>query len=283
MGYLFTLLILVFSGCGGKYAIKTYPSDAKLYIKDFKTNEKRLIGNTPLQMNEDKKLGDVFFVVIEKDNYKPKEIMLKVNEGESLAVTATLDPMIGADGAGEQNLAKGEEKDKPQPGSPKKDDEPKDWEKEFAERRLRIALLENTSSFYKDALFSPRLSGGLPQGDRDRRENVVSYVFQAQQKIAQGRQDEALESVNHALKLDEFSTNAWMLKGSIQFLKKDYEGARLSWVQTLKLDPYSKSVIKYLNTTYKLLNLPELKDDPAALRYPASTIELMNRKKSDKK
>jgi hypothetical protein len=60
------LSILGLAGCGGKYAIKSYPSDAKLYIKDLKSNEKKLIGNTPLQMAEDKKLGDVFFVVLLK-------------------------------------------------------------------------------------------------------------------------------------------------------------------------------------------------------------------------
>lgn len=276
------LIILVgalgLSACGGKYTVKSYPADAKVYIRDIKNNEKKLIGNTPAQIKEDVKLGDVFFLVIEKENYKPKEIMMRVNEGESLAVSAVLDPLLNMDGA-DGKLAKGDEKDKPQPGSPKKDEPPKDWEKEIADMKLRIALLENTSSFYKDALFSPRLSGGQPSGERDRRENVVSLVFQAQQKIAQGRHDEALDKVNRAIQLDEFSTNAWMIKGSIQYLKKDYPGAKIAWEQTLKLDPYNKSVYKYLSTVYKMMNMEPLPEDPAALRYPSSNIEIEKRAK----
>jgi hypothetical protein len=279
---LLSVFILGLFGCGGKYAIKSYPSDAKIYIKDLKSNEKKLIGNTPLQMAEDKKLGDVFFVVVEKENYRPKEIMLRVNEGESLTVAATLDPLVGGEGVDGQGLAKKDEnKDKP-PGSPKKEDEPKDWQKEIADMKLRIALLENTTSFYKDALFSPRLLGGVPTSDRDRRENVVSLVFQAQQKVSQGKTDEALEKLDKALQLDEYSANAWMLKGSIKYLKKDYSGAKLAWEQTLKLDPYNKAVYKYLNTAYKMLNMEPLAEDPAALRYPASTVELSKRNRKTK-
>jgi Flp pilus assembly protein TadD len=39
-------------------------------------------------------------------------------------------------------------------------------------------------------------------------------VFQAQQKVSQGKTDEALEKLDKALQLDEYSANAWMLKGS---------------------------------------------------------------------
>lgn len=277
--YFFIGSLVGLSGCGGKYVIKSYPPDAKLYVKDFKTNEKKLVGNTPISIKEDQKLGDVFFLVMEKENYKPKEIMVKVNEGESLAVAATLDPMVGADGDG-SNVAKGDDKkDKPQPGSPKKDEPPKDFEKEMADMKLRIALLENTASFYKDALFSPRLAGGQPQIERDRRESVVSFVFQAQQKIAQGKNDEALEKINKALALDEFSTNAWMVKGSISYLKKDYPSAKVAWEQALKLDPYNKVVFKYLNTVYKMMNVEPMAEDPAVLRYPAAEIELNKRNK----
>lgn len=267
------------TACGGKYVIKSYPADAKLYIKDFKTNEKKLIGSTPTSIKEDQKLGDVFFMVLEKENYKPKEIMVKVNEGESLAVAATLEPLIAGEG-GPTNVAKADEnKDKPQPGSPKKEDQPKDFEKEMADMKLRIALLENTSAFYKDALFSPRMAGGQPAAERDRRENVTSLVFQAQQKISQGKHDLALSSINKAIALDEFSANAWMVKGSINYLKKDYAAAKIAWEQTLKLDPYNKSVFKYLNTVYKMLNMEPMQEDPAALRYPASTIEINKRNK----
>jgi tetratricopeptide (TPR) repeat protein len=279
---LFILNMFILTACGGKYMVKSYPADAKLYVRDIRSNERKLVGNTPAEIKEDSKMSEVFFLVLEKENYKPKEIMVKVNEGESLVVAATLEPVIGTDGADAQNLAKKDDKDKPQPGSPKKDEPPKDWEKEMADMKLRIALLENTTSFYKDALFSPRLSGGAMSNDRDRRESVVSLVFQAQQKVAQGKSADALEKIDKALQLDEYSTNAWVMKGSIKYLMKDFNGARLAWEQTLKLDPYNKSVYKYLNTVYKMLNIEQMPEDPAALRYPASTLEVNKRAKSVK-
>lgn len=271
--------VALLCSCGGKYTVKSYPPEAKLYVKDLKTNEKRLIGNTPAQIAEDEKLGDVFFLLLEKENYKPKEIMVKVNQGESLTVSTTLDPLAGDAGAG-ANVAKNDDKDKPQ-GSPKKEDEPKDWQKEIDEMKLRIALLENTASFTRDALFSPRLAGGQPSTDRDRRENVTTLVFEAQQNVMKGKNDAALAKIDKAILLDEYSTNAWTLKGSVKYLMKDYEGARLAWEQTLKLDPYNKTVYKYLNNVYKMLNVEQLPEDPAAFRYPASQQELNKRRKTN--
>lgn len=280
MGKLFILLFAMgLFSCSGKYLVKSYPNDAKVYLRDVKTNEKKLLGNTPTQIKEDSRLGDVFFLVFEKDNYKTKEIMVKVNEGESIAVAATLDPMVTAESDNKGLAAKAEDKDKPQPGSPKKDDPPKDWQQEIADMKLRIALLENTASFYKDALFSPRLAGGLPPHERDRRETVTGLVFQAQQNIMRGKSDEAMAKIDKAIEMDEFSPNSWMIKGSIQYLKKDYQGAKLAWEQTLKLDPYNQTVLKYLNNVYKLLNVEPIPENPAALRYPASTIEINKRKR----
>lgn len=274
----YVLAVLGLTSCAGKYVVKSYPNDSKVFLRDVKTNEKRLIGNTPAQIQEDAKLGDVFFVVFEKENFKTKEIMVKVNEGESLMINATLDPIVAQEGEGENQQAKNEEKDKPQPGQPKKEDEPKDWEKEIADMKLRIALLENTASFYKDAIFSPRLAGGMPAHERDRRENVTGLVFQAQQNIMKGNNEEALMKIDKAIELDEFSPNAWMVKGSIQYLRKNYDGARAAWEQTLKLDPYNATVLKYLNNVYKLLNVEPIPENPAALRYPASNIEINKRK-----
>jgi tetratricopeptide (TPR) repeat protein len=271
------LWIILLSGCAGRYIVKSYPSDAKLYMKDIRTNEKKLIGNTPTSIQEDPKLGDVFFLVLEKDNYKPKEIMIKVNEGESLTVAARMEPLMLTDSAEGKAGEKKNEDQKPQPGSPKKDEEPKNWEQELADLKLRVALLENTASFTKDALFSPRLAGGLPSNDRDRKENVVSYVFQAQKAIMRGRYDEALAQIDKALQLDDYSINAWLLKGSINYLKKDYPGAKVAWERTLKLDPYNKTAYTYLNNVYKLMNIEPMVDNPDQLRYPSSTIEIERR------
>jgi tetratricopeptide (TPR) repeat protein len=276
----FTVLLLL-SGCAGKYVVKSYPADAKLYMKDLRTSEKRLIGNTPTQIDEDPKLGEVFFLVLEKENYKTKEIMIKINEGESLSVAARLDPIIATDQS-DGNANKKKEDDKPQ-GSPKQDQAPKDWQQEIADLKLRVALLENTASFTKDALFSSRLAGGLPANDRDRKENVVNYVFQAQKSIMKGSYEEALNQIDKALQLDDYSIHAWLLKGSAKYLKKDYPGAKVAWERTLKLDPYNKTAYSYLNNVYKLLKIEPMVDSPDQLRYPAAANEIDRRNKTGKK
>jgi tetratricopeptide (TPR) repeat protein len=250
-------------------------------MKDIRTSEKRLIGTTPTQIEEDPKLGEVFFLVLEKENYKPKEIMVKVNEGESLSVAARLDPLV----ASEQTEANAEAKkddQKPQ-GSPNKDQPPKDWQQEIADLKLRVALLENTASFTKDALFSSRLAGGLPSNDRDRKENVVNFVFQARKAIMKGSYEDALAQIDKALQLDDYSVHAWLLKGSAKYLKKDYPGAKVAWERTLKLDPYNKTAYSYLNNVYKILKMEPMVDSPDQLRYPAAANEIDRRNKTRKK
>lgn len=271
---IFPLLFLLFS-CSGKYVVKSYPPDAKLYVKDIRTSEKKLVGTTPTEIAGDGKLGDVFFIVLEKDNYKSKEIMIKVNEGESLSVAARLDPLSAQD-LDSQNTAKKDDEKKGE-GGPKKEQEPTDWQKEFEDIRLRVALLENTSSFTKEALFSPRLAGGLNSQDRDRKERVISHVFDAQKAIRAGRYDEAQSEIDQALQLDDYSTNAWLLRGSISYLKKDFTTARRAWERTLKLDPYNKAAFRYLNSVYKILNVQPLAETAADLRQPASTLEIKKR------
>lgn len=275
------LIAVLLTSCAGKYVVKSYPADAKLYIRDLSTNEKKLIGNTPAQIPEDGKLGEVFFIVLEKDNYKPKEIMVKVNEGESLSIAARLDPLSAAD-LDNQNVAKKKDDDQ-KPGSPNKEKEPTDWQKEFEEIRLRVALLENTASFTKEALFSPRLAGGMNNQDRDRKERVISHVFDAQKSIRIGKLDEALRQIDSALQLDDYSTNAWLLKGSISYLKKDYLTARSAWERTLKLDPYNKAAFRYLNSVYKIMNIEPLAETAADQREPASTLEIKKRQQQQTK
>jgi len=277
--YMTVLLLASISalpGCAGKYVVKSYPPEAKVYLRDINTNEKKLIGTTPI-------IGILFgasqaqaFLVLEKDNYKSKDIMVKVNEGESLSVSARLDPLVPGDGDG-SNVAKKDDKDKPPESSPKKDDAPKDWQQEIADMKLRIALLENTTAFYKDAIFSPRLAGGLPAADRDNKEKVVSLVFQAQKSIMRQKYQEALTAVDKAISMDEYATNAWLLKGSIKYLQRDFASAKIAWERTLKLDPYNKVAFRYLNNVYKELKEAPLVGSPDDLRQPASTLEINRR------
>lgn len=275
---------LVFSigACGGKYSIKSYPVGAKVYTRDIQTQEKKLVGISPVQLKEESRLGDVFFLVFEKQNFKTKEVMVKVNAGESLAVEARMDPL--SDEEKNAEVAKNDEnKDKPQPPKPeeKKPEEKKMDEllAEIADLKLRVALLENTASFYKDALFSPRLAGGMPTTDRDKNETVIGQVFQGQQAIMKGNYKGALEAIDKALRLDEYSTNAWLIKGSTHYLMKDWEAAKVAWERTLKLDPYNKVAYQYLSDVYKRLGLEPLPANGAEMRYPAANNEIERRNK----
>lgn len=273
---------LVLSSCAGKYSVKSYPNGAKVYIKDVQSQEKKLLGLAPIQIQEESKLGDVFFLVFEKQNYRTKEVMVKVNEGESLSVAARLDPLSDEEKKAEE-LAQNEKKDDQQKPKPEdKDKKPEDKKLEellaqLQELKLRVALLENTSSFYKDALFSPRLSGGMPTTERDRTDRVIGYVFQGQQLIVKGQYDKALFEIDKALQLDEFSNNAWLLKGSVKYLQKDFEGARVAWERCLKIDPYNKVALQYLSDVYQRLGIQPIPKTGSELRYPASNVEIDKR------
>lgn len=277
------LFSLISVGCAGKYAIRSYPVGAKVYARDIQTQEKKLLGLSPLDITEENKLGDVFFLIFEKQNYREKEIMLKVNPGESLLISARLDPLTEAELAANSPENKNDE-NKPQPPKPEEkeqelDKKLKEMLADINELKLRVALLENTASFTKDALFSPRLAGGSPASDRDRSDRVVGFVFEAQQSIMKNSYQEALKKLDEALKLDEYSNQAWLLKGSAHYLLKDYLNAKLSWERTLKLDPHNRVAYQYLSEVYKRLGIQDLPKSSADLRYPASQIEIERRNK----
>nr|BFD60554.1 hypothetical protein CKG001_26610 [Bdellovibrio sp. CKG001]BFD68159.1 hypothetical protein HAGR004_31810 [Bdellovibrio sp. HAGR004] len=278
---------VLLSSCAGKYSIKSYPNGAKVYIKDVQSQEKKLLGIAPLQVKEESKLGDVFFLIFEKQNYRTKEVMVKVNEGESLSVATRLDPLSDEEKKAEELAQNDDQKkndqQKPKPEDKDKKPEDKKMEEllaEMQELKLRVALLENTSSFYKDALFSPRLSGGMPSTERDRTDRVVGHVFQGQQLIVKGQYEKALAEIDKALQLDEYSNNAWLLKGSVKYLQKDFEGAKIAWERCLKIDPYNKVAYQYLSDVYQRLGMAPLPKTGAEMRYPASNIEIEKRNNS---
>ncbi len=280
----FGLCLSIF-GCSGKYLIKTYPAGAKVYLRDIKSNEKKLVGLSPAQIKEESGLGDVFFLVFEKQNYKEKEVMIRVNPGESLTVAAQLDPMINdgttTDGKNGADSGKKDNEDKPPPGQPKSDEKKAEMEKlkeEIADLNLRVALLENTTVLYKDAIFSARFQGGPAKFDRDRNDNVIGYMFQAQQAIAGNQLGKAIALIDKAIELDEYVSQAWLLKGSVKYLQKDYSSARSAWERSLKLDPYNKIAFKYLNEVYKRMGDSPLVAPPADLRTPSSVLDINKRK-----
>lgn len=279
--YYLLAIYLIFCGCGGKYMVKSYPPEAKVYFKDIKSNEKKLIGTTPITITEDPRLGDVFFLELEKDNYQSKEIMIKINQGESFTLSAKLDPILAPDSATQKDNSQQAKKDdqKPQPGG-SKDQKPKDWQLEFDDLKLRVVLLENTTSFYKDAIFSSRMAGGIPSHERDRKEEVVNFIFQAQQNAMKKNYEEASKLIDKALQLDELSSHAWLLKGSIKYLGNDLDGAKIAWERAVKLDPFNKSAVHYLNDVYKQLKLSPLPSNPGATRYPANFLDIEKREES---
>lgn len=284
LGALIAIMAMV-SGCAGKYVVNTYPSGAKVYIKDIQTKDRKLIGVSPVQVTEDSKLGEVFFLEIEKENYQNKEIMVKVNPGESITVSARLDVLNpGSEEAG-QDVAKNDDKQQPQQ-PPKEDDKKKDDEElakkmkeEIDELKLRVALLENTSDVHREAIFSARFKGGPAGQDRDDQESLISRLFESQQAIMRGDYARALQLLDRALASDQYSANAWMLKGSVNYLQKDYAGARIAWEKTLKLDPFNKTAYRYLSEVYKRLGLAELPPQGTDIRRPASVLEIERRKR----
>jgi tetratricopeptide (TPR) repeat protein len=274
---IFVSLSIFITGCGGKYFVKTFPAGAKVYLKDIQTQERKLIGTSPVEIQEESRLGSVFFLEFEKPNYATKEVMVKVNDGESLTVSARMDPLTGAEQAAElaKNTPKPEDDKKPQ-GQPPQDDKKKKLD-EMEDLKLRVALLENTVSFYKDAMFSARFKGGPEKFDRDSSETVIGLLFQSQQAVAKRNFKQAGELIDKAIRMDEYSSNAWMLKGSVAYLQNDMDAAKVAWEKTLKIDPFNKIAYRYLNEVYKKVGIQELPARGPDVRAPTSVKEIDKR------
>jgi tetratricopeptide (TPR) repeat protein len=268
----------VLSGCASHYTVKTYPAGAQVYTRDLSTNEKKLVGVSPADISGEAKLGDVFFVVVEKQNYKTKEILVHASEGETLTINAKLDPMNTEELAALDK--KGDEEKKPEqqpPQDPKKKE--KDLEALIEELKMRVALLENTTTFYKDAMFSARFSGnGQAKFDRDRNDQIIQTMFEAQQAITSRDYARANTLIDTAIEKDEYLAQAWQLKGSLRYLQGDFKGAKTAWERCLKIDPYDKIAYSYLGRVHEKLGIPRLDKPAAAYRYPASIIDIEKKK-----
>jgi tetratricopeptide (TPR) repeat protein len=261
-------------GCSTRYLVKTYPAGAQIYTRDLTTNEKKLIGVSPVEIEGEAKLGDVFFVVVEKQNYKPKEILVRASEGETLAINAKLDPMT-AEEISNQNALADKKKEDEKPPQQKPEDPKKKLDELIEELKLRVALLENTTSFYKDAMFSARFQGnGQARFDRDKNDKIVENMFLAQQAITGKDYLKASKLIDDAIEQDEYLAQAWLLKGSLKYLQNDFSGAKQAWERCLKIDPYDKIAYNYLGKVYEKLGLPRLDRPATALRYPAATVEI---------
>ncbi len=264
--------------CSGKYTVKSYPPKAKVYIRNLESQDKKLMGVSPIKIDEESELGDVFFLVFEKENYKEKEVMVKVNEGESLTIATRLEPLLITDEG--KGLAKKDDENKPpQPGKPpekkKKDDDK--LKKEMEDVKLRVALLENTVTFYKDAMFSSRFQGGMAKFDRDKSDDIVDKLFKAQKLISVKNYKLAMKNINSVIKNDEYNANAWLLKGSTYYLMGSYSLAKRAWERCLQINPHDKIAYRYLNKVYAKIGVKKMPGKPAVLRYPASQVEIEKR------
>jgi tetratricopeptide (TPR) repeat protein len=268
LGVLLAALVLFETGCASRYVIRTFPAGANVYVKDVVTQEKKLIGPTPLTLKKTKDMGDVFFLAFEKDNFFPKQVLMTPRDGENFTVSVNLDPMVDGKGgkAGEGGNGEGQQGGQQSPSDAKKKEE------DAKELQLRVALLENTVAIYKDALFSARYapSGGPASFDRDRNDQIVDHLFKGQQLVAAKKYNEALAEIDQAIMKDEYLPQAHLIKGSIFYVNKQYEQAKLEWERTLKIDPYNGQAYQYLRLVSRKLNQAMPPERPSMLRVPAA-------------
>ena len=71
------------AGCATKYTVRTYPAGAQVYTRDLNSNEKKLVGVSPVEIAGEA-TRDVFFLVVEKQNYKPKKFGARLRGGDPI-------------------------------------------------------------------------------------------------------------------------------------------------------------------------------------------------------
>jgi len=261
-----SLPLLLSSACATRYNVKSFPEGATVFVKDLITQEKKLVGQTPLTLKKTKEMGEVFFFTIEKDNFVSKQILMTSKDGENLTLSVILDPATDAtkDKLADKDKDKGDQKGQ-SPEDKKKEDAMKDL-------NLRIALLENTVAMQKDALFSGRYngSGGPARFDRGQNDDIVDHLFKAQQLVMLKKYPDAQNEVDQALLIDEYLPQAYLIKGTIFYVNKDYKQAKIAWERCLKVDPYNAQAYNYLRLVDKKLAVAMPPDRPSMLRAPAT-------------
>jgi tetratricopeptide (TPR) repeat protein len=267
----FYLVILAFvpfafSACATRYTVKSFPEGATVFVKDLVTQEKKLVGQTPLTLKKTKEMGEVFFFAIEKDNFQSKQVLMTPKDGENLTISVMLDP--SQDKKDDKLANKDGKDDKGQ--SPQ--DEKKKAEDAMKDLNLRIAVLENTVSLQKDALFSGRYSGsgGPARFDRGRNDEIVDHLFKSQQLVMVKKYPEAQAELDQALMIDEYLPQAYLIKGTIFYVNKSYDQAKIAWERCLKVDPYNAQAYNYLRLVDKKLGRAMPPDRPSMLRAPAT-------------
>ena len=134
--------------------------------------------------------------------------------------------------------------------------------------------MERTFEIYKDALFSQRYGSSPASYDRRKIDLSVGLVAKAQQLIEQRKLEEAETTIDQILEKDAYLVQAHVLKGTIAYLKLDYQAAIRSWERALEINPYEKLTRQYLVSAYEKVGreVPVAKDEIDIVdRIPASS------------
>jgi tetratricopeptide (TPR) repeat protein len=259
--FLGILLIGGLGACGTMYRVRSYPEGAKVVIQNVVSKEEFEIGETPADFEHLSKYGDGFLVKVSKEQFLPEEVFLSRAPGSDTTLQVNLKP--GQD----PNALAGNEDDKDK-------SKPEDKKKEEDELKNRIAVLERTFEIFKGAIFSPRLASGPASVDRRNTDMKVGLVNKAQGFIERRQFDQAEEAIDRLLEQDEYLTQGHVLKGTMLYMKGDYQAASRSWERALEIDPYQKLTRQYLVEAYKRMGR-EVPGDPEEFdlvdRSPASS------------
>jgi len=242
--------LLALSGCASRYAVKTYPEGAKVAIQNVISKEVFEIGEAPVEFEHLSKFGEGFVVKVEKEAFEPKEFFVARQPGSKGEYQVNLKPVPQDDGLTEDDKKKGDE------------------------LKERLALLERTFEIYKDALFSQRYASSPASYDRRKIDLSVGMVSKAQQLIEQRKLDDADQILDKILEKDAYLVQAHVLKGTVSYLKNDYQAAIRAWERALEINPYEKLTRQYLVSAYEKVG-QTVPTDPQELemvdRIPAAS------------
>jgi tetratricopeptide (TPR) repeat protein len=239
-------VVLVVTGCASTYTIRSYPEGAKVKIQNVVSKEIFEIGESPATFEYDTKYGEGFIVKVEKERFQSEDVFLTKAAGANTKLQVNLKPMAN-DGTGDVAKADGQNDPKEDPQKGADDAKKKEEEQNLKER---VAILEKALELYKDALFSPRLSGNPASYDRRRMDVQVNLVGRAQQYIEKRNFKEASNTIDKILEQDEYLAQGHVLKGTVAYLQGDYPGAIQSWERALEINPYEKITRSYLIQAY---------------------------------
>lgn len=224
--------LILLGACSSRYSIKSYPEGAKVSVQNVISKELFEIGEAPVDFTHLSKFGEGFVVRVEKEAFEPKEFFVARQPGAKGDYQVNLKPVPQDDGLTEDEKKKGDE------------------------LKERLALLERTFEIYKDALFSQRYASSPASYDRQKIDLSVGLVSKAQQLVEQRKLDDADLILDKILEKDAYLVQAHVLKGTVAYLRNDFEASIRSWERALEINPYEKLTRQYLVSAYEKAGKP---------------------------